>query len=62
MGIQWHPEELSEDYGLFQGFVEAARAKYLSRLRPATPSAVTDAPASFLPDSTPAISVQPEAF
>lgn len=62
MGIQWHPEELSEDYGLFQGFVEAARAKYLSRLRPATPSSVADSPASFLATSAPAISVNPEAF
>ncbi|GGH91388.1 gamma-glutamyl-gamma-aminobutyrate hydrolase family protein [Arthrobacter liuii] len=62
MGIQWHPEELSEDYGLFQGFVEAARATYLSRLRPATPPSVADSPASFLPGTTPAISVHPEAF
>lgn len=62
MGIQWHPEELSEDYGLFQGFVEAARAMYLSRLRPATPSSVAGTPASFLPETTPAMSVNPEAF
>jgi putative glutamine amidotransferase len=37
MGIQWHPEELPEDFGLFRGFVEAARGKFLSRLVPATP-------------------------
>ncbi|TLM74555.1 gamma-glutamyl-gamma-aminobutyrate hydrolase family protein [Pseudarthrobacter sp. NamB4] len=38
MGIQWHPEELPEDFGLFRGFIEAARAKLLSRLWQATPS------------------------
>lgn len=38
MGIQWHPEELPEDFGLFRGFVEAARGKFLSRLLPATPT------------------------
>lgn len=37
LGIQWHPEELPEDFGLFRGFVEAARGKFLSRLVPATP-------------------------
>ncbi|PNI10485.1 gamma-glutamyl-gamma-aminobutyrate hydrolase [Arthrobacter sp. AFG7.2] len=37
MGIQWHPEELPEDFGLFRGFVEAARGKLLSRLWQATP-------------------------
>jgi putative glutamine amidotransferase len=62
LGIQWHPEELSEDFGLFRGFIEAARAKYLSRLSPATPSPIADSPAVFLPDSTPAILVNPEAF
>jgi len=62
LGIQWHPEELSEDFGLFRGFIEAARAKYLSRLSPATPSPIADPPAAFLPDSTPAILVNPEAF
>lgn len=37
VGVQWHPEELPEDFGLFRGFVEAARAKVLSRLMPITP-------------------------
>jgi putative glutamine amidotransferase len=37
LGIQWHPEELPEDFGLFRGFIEAARAKLLSRLVPAAP-------------------------
>jgi putative glutamine amidotransferase len=41
MGIQWHPEELPEDFGLFRGFVEAARRKFLSRLVPATLSPAT---------------------
>jgi putative glutamine amidotransferase len=41
MGIQWHPEELPEEFGLFRGFVEAARGKFLSRLLPVTPSAVS---------------------
>lgn len=41
MGIQWHPEELPEDFGIFRGFVEAARAKFLSRLVPAAPSSVS---------------------
>jgi len=40
LGIQWHPEELPEDFGLFRGFIEAASAKFLSRLLPATPSSV----------------------
>jgi putative glutamine amidotransferase len=62
LGIQWHPEELTEDYALFQGFVEAARAKYLTRLRPAAAPSVAAVPASFLQDSTPAMSVHPEAF
>ena len=62
LGIQWHPEELSEDFGLFRGFVEAARAKYLSRLRPAAPSSVEALPVSVMQASAPAISVNPEAF
>jgi putative glutamine amidotransferase len=41
MGIQWHPEELPEDFGLFRGLVEAARGKFLSRLLPAATSSVT---------------------
>jgi putative glutamine amidotransferase len=41
LGIQWHPEELPEDFALFRGFVEAARGKLLSRLLPAAPSSVT---------------------
>ena len=41
VGIQWHPEELPEDLGLFRGFVEAARGKFLSRLLPAAPSPVS---------------------
>jgi len=40
LGIQWHPEELPEDFGLFRGFVEAARAKLLSRRLQATPSPI----------------------
>jgi putative glutamine amidotransferase len=43
MGIQWHPEELPEDFGLFRGFVEAAAAKFLSRLVPATPPSAVSA-------------------
>ncbi len=34
VGVQWHPEELPEEFGLFRGFIEAARGKYLSRLVP----------------------------
>jgi putative glutamine amidotransferase len=41
LGIQSHPEELPEDFGLFRGFVEAARGKFLSRLVPAAPSPVS---------------------
>ncbi|WP_458106504.1 gamma-glutamyl-gamma-aminobutyrate hydrolase family protein [Arthrobacter sp. R3-55] len=41
VGIQWHPEELPEEFGLFRGFIEAARGKYLSRLLP-----VSSGPAS----------------
>jgi putative glutamine amidotransferase len=40
VGVQWHPEELPEEFGLFRGFIEAARGKVLSRLVPATPSSV----------------------
>jgi putative glutamine amidotransferase len=36
LGVQWHPEQLAEERTLFQGFVEAASAKMLSRLLPAT--------------------------
>ena len=35
VGVQWHPEQLAEEKALFHGFVEAASAKMLSRLRPA---------------------------
>lgn len=45
LGIQWHPEELPEDFGLFRGFVEAARAKLLTRLWQATPPSAAPAPA-----------------
>jgi putative glutamine amidotransferase len=61
LGIQWHPEELPEDFGLFRGFVEAARAKYLSRLLPATPSSVSSA-SMATSAATATISIQPEAF
>ncbi|WP_458116008.1 gamma-glutamyl-gamma-aminobutyrate hydrolase family protein [Arthrobacter sp. D2-10] len=40
VGVQWHPEELSGESGLFRGFVESARAKFLSRMVPAAPSSV----------------------
>jgi putative glutamine amidotransferase len=46
MGIQWHPEELPEDFGLFRGFVEAARAKLLTRLWQATPPSAAPAHAA----------------
>ncbi|MBT2531068.1 gamma-glutamyl-gamma-aminobutyrate hydrolase family protein [Arthrobacter sp. ISL-48] len=36
LGVQWHPEQLAEEKTLFAGFVEAASAKMLSRLVPAT--------------------------
>ncbi|MEV7662057.1 gamma-glutamyl-gamma-aminobutyrate hydrolase family protein [Paenarthrobacter sp. NPDC089316] len=39
VGVQWHPEELPEETGLFKGFIEAARGKCLSRLVPATDGA-----------------------
>jgi putative glutamine amidotransferase len=35
VGVQWHPEQCMEEKALFHGFVEAASAKMLSRLRPA---------------------------
>lgn len=38
VGVQWHPEELPGEFGLFRGFIEAARAKVLSGLVPAAPS------------------------
>ncbi|MFP5367395.1 MAG: hypothetical protein ACLGIS_11180 [Actinomycetes bacterium] len=38
VGVQWHPEELPEEFGLFRGFIEAARGKFLSRLVPVAPS------------------------
>ncbi|WP_309073968.1 gamma-glutamyl-gamma-aminobutyrate hydrolase family protein [Paenarthrobacter sp.] len=41
VGVQWHPEELPEEFGLFRGFIEAARGKYLSRLVPVTSSSAT---------------------
>jgi putative glutamine amidotransferase len=40
VGVQWHPEELPEEFGLFRGFIEAARGKVLSRLVPAAPSSM----------------------
>ena len=40
VGVQWHPEELPEEFGLFRGLIEAARGKFLSRLVPTTPSSV----------------------
>lgn len=52
VGIQWHPEQQPEDMGLFRGFVEAARGKFLSRLLPGTP-------ASFPADIDPALAVPP---
>ncbi|MFP3802889.1 hypothetical protein SB764_42390, partial [Paraburkholderia sp. SIMBA_027] len=36
VGVQWHPEELAEEFGLFQGFIDAARAKLMSGPRLAT--------------------------
>ncbi|MFP3581479.1 gamma-glutamyl-gamma-aminobutyrate hydrolase family protein [Arthrobacter sp. SIMBA_036] len=36
VGVQWHPEELAEEFGLFQGFIDAARAKRMSGPRLAT--------------------------
>jgi len=38
VGVQWHPEQLAEDFGLFRGFVEAARATFVSRLLPIEPA------------------------
>ncbi|WP_258803040.1 gamma-glutamyl-gamma-aminobutyrate hydrolase family protein [Pseudarthrobacter sp. NS4] len=61
LGIQWHPEELPEDFGLFRGFIEAARGKYLSRLLPATPSSVASA-SMATSGATAAISIEPGAF
>jgi putative glutamine amidotransferase len=72
MGIQWHPEELPEDFGLFRGFIEAARGKLLSRLWQATPpsAAASQMASAHGPASTMAapavptaeIAVQPGAF
>ena len=42
VGVQWHPEELPGEAGLFRGFIEAARAKVLSGLVPAAPSSSVD--------------------
>lgn len=52
VGVQWHPEQLAEDAGLFRGFVEAARGKFLSRLLPGTPPA-------FAADFDPGLAVPP---
>lgn len=61
VGVQWHPEELPEEFGLFRGFIEAARGKFLSRLVPAAPSsaateltAALDALPSLTSDEAPA--------
>jgi putative glutamine amidotransferase len=54
IGVQWHPEELPEEFGLFRGLVEAARGKVLSRLAPATPSAVAAKPGE-VPDPLPSL-------
>lgn len=35
LGVQWHPERQAQEKALFHGFIEAASAKMLSRLRPA---------------------------
>lgn len=34
VGVQWHPEELPGEFGLFRGFIEASRGKCLSRMVP----------------------------
>ena len=62
LGIQWHPEELGEDFGLFRGFIEAARAKYVSRLRPATPSSAPALAVSTVEIAAADMQVQPESF
>jgi putative glutamine amidotransferase len=62
LGIQWHPEELPEDFGIFRGFVEAARGKFLSRLLPATPPSSVSAESVVTSPATDAISIQPGAF
>jgi putative glutamine amidotransferase len=62
VGTQWHPEELDEDFGLFRGFIEAARAKYLSRLIPAAPTSAPAAAVSAVEQAAADIQFQPGSF
>jgi putative glutamine amidotransferase len=47
LGVQWHPEQLPEEKALFNGFVEAASAKMLSRLLPAAVGPAAAFPSEF---------------
>ena len=55
VGVQWHPEEVPEEFGLFRGFIEAARGKQLSRMAAVTPLSSPADPSTAL-NGTPSLS------